>query len=50
MPSQFPPLVLRVFAEYAPLVGLSEKVDEWNQDRSDIAFVFSDVFDFMPSW
>jgi len=31
------------FAAYGPFYGLSEKVDEGNQDPTDIAFVFSDV-------
>ena len=30
------------FAEYGPFIGLSEKIDKGNLDRSDIAFVFTD--------
>jgi len=33
------------FAAYGPLLGLSEKIDTGNQDRSDNAFIFTDEID-----
>ena len=33
------------FEAYGPFVGLSEKIDVGNEDRNDIAFVFSDVLE-----
>jgi hypothetical protein len=33
------------FSQYGSFLGLSEKVDEGNLDRSDSAFVFSDLID-----
>ena len=33
------------FAEYGPLIGLSEKIDKGNQDHSDNAFIFADEID-----